>query len=52
MCKGDQHGWGLILSSEHYLTEFSAVVGEIDEEADSRVDYEHLKAPPLPTVAH
>lgn len=47
MAKGMHHHL-LILQ----LNLFRAVVGEIDEEADSKVDYEHLKAPPLPTVAH
>ena len=31
---------------------FSAVVGDIDEEIESRIDYENLKAEPIRAITH
>jgi hypothetical protein len=35
-----------------FLSLYSALVGDIDEEIESRIDYENLKAAPLATITH
>ena len=31
---------------------FSALIGDIDEEVEGAIDYENLKAMPLPAITH